>query len=160
MLQSWPFNVNITNKTPRFIGFMKSACRFGPSNEKTDFSTSLHHQEYYQYQKSLLKLSGGYDHWMKSVQIRSFFRSYFPAFRLVHICPHSVCIRRFTEYISIFNSNAGKIRTRKNTVFGHFLVNFSKGSIFKVQTFWRDYSIVEVQIIFKFWPGIKVWAST
>ena len=101
MLQSWPFNVNITNKTPRFIGFMKSACRFGPSNEKTDFSTSLHHQEYYQYQKSLLKLSGDYDHWMKSVQIRSFFRSYFPALRLVHICSHSVCIRRFTYSIQM-----------------------------------------------------------
>ena len=37
MLQSSPFKVNITNKIPKFIGFMKSACRFGHSKEKIIF---------------------------------------------------------------------------------------------------------------------------
>ena len=60
MLQSSPFNVNITNKIPKFIGFMKSACRFGHSKEKMDLHASLRHQEYCQYQKYLLKLSGDY----------------------------------------------------------------------------------------------------
>ena len=51
MLQRSPFNVNITNKVPKFIGFVKSACRLGHSKEKVDLHTSLHHQEYYQCQK-------------------------------------------------------------------------------------------------------------
>ena len=36
MLQSSPFNVNITNKIPTFIGFMKLACRLSHSKEKRD----------------------------------------------------------------------------------------------------------------------------
>ena len=39
---------------------------------------------------------------------------------LVHIFPHSDCIRRDTPYLSIFHSECGKIRTRKTSVFGHF----------------------------------------
>ena len=58
MLQSLPFNVNITNKITKFIRFMKLACRFAQSKEKMDLRASLHNQEYYQYQKCLLKLSG------------------------------------------------------------------------------------------------------
>ena len=42
------------------IGFMKLACRFGHSKEKMDLYGSLCHQEYWQYQKYLLKLSGDY----------------------------------------------------------------------------------------------------
>ena len=38
MLQSSPFNVNITNKIPKFIGFIKLACRFGYSKGKNGFS--------------------------------------------------------------------------------------------------------------------------
>ena len=87
MLQSSPFNINITNRIPKFIGFMKSACRFGHSKEKMDLYASLHHQEYCQYQKYLLKLSGEQ--------------------------------------------------------------KLSKCSIFKVQAFWRQCSILKVQIIFK-----------
>ena len=45
MLQSSPFNVNITNKITTFIGFMRSARRFGHSKEKMDLHASLHHQE-------------------------------------------------------------------------------------------------------------------
>ena len=41
-------------------GFIKLACRFGHSKEKMDLHASLHHQEYWQYQKYLLKLSGDY----------------------------------------------------------------------------------------------------
>ena len=33
MLQSSPLNVNITNKIPKLIGFMKLACRFGHSKK-------------------------------------------------------------------------------------------------------------------------------
>ena len=33
MLQSSPFNVNITKKIPKFIGFMKSGCTFGLSKK-------------------------------------------------------------------------------------------------------------------------------
>ena len=51
MLQSSPFNVNITNKIPMFIEFMKLLCRFGHSKEKMDLHGSLHHQEHWQYQK-------------------------------------------------------------------------------------------------------------
>ena len=36
ILQNSPFNVNITNKIPKYIGFMKLACRFGDYNEKMD----------------------------------------------------------------------------------------------------------------------------
>ena len=39
---------------------MKSAYRFGHSKEKKDLHASLHHEEYGQYQKYLLKLSGDY----------------------------------------------------------------------------------------------------
>ena len=60
MLWSSPFVVNFTNKIPKFIGFMKVACRFGPSKKKIDLHTYLQHQENCQYQKSLLKLSGDY----------------------------------------------------------------------------------------------------
>ena len=60
MLQSSPFNVNITSKIPKFIGFMKLACRFGHSKEKMDLHVSLHHQEHCQYQNYLLKFSGDY----------------------------------------------------------------------------------------------------
>ena len=60
MLQSSPFNINITNKITKFIGFMKLTCRFGQSKEKMDLHASLHHQEYCQYQIYLLKLSGDY----------------------------------------------------------------------------------------------------
>ena len=60
VLQSSPFNVNFANKIPKFIEFMKLACRFGHYNEKMDLHASLHHQEYCQYQKYLLKLSGEY----------------------------------------------------------------------------------------------------
>ena len=60
MLKSSPFNVNITNKIPKFIRLMKLACRFGHYKEKMDLHASLHYQEYYQYQKYLLKLSGDY----------------------------------------------------------------------------------------------------
>ena len=42
------------------IRFMKLACRFGHSKEKMDLYGSLCHQEYWQYQKYLLKLSGDY----------------------------------------------------------------------------------------------------
>ena len=59
MLQSSPFNVNITNNIPTFIGFMKSACRFGHSKEKMDLHASLV-LEYFQYQKYLLKLTVDY----------------------------------------------------------------------------------------------------
>ena len=37
ILQSSSFNVNITNKIPTFIGFMKLACRFRHSKEKWVF---------------------------------------------------------------------------------------------------------------------------
>ena len=60
MLQSSQFNVIITNKIPRFIGFMKLARRFGLSKEKMDLHGSLYHQEHCQYQKYLLKSSGDY----------------------------------------------------------------------------------------------------
>ena len=60
MLQSSPLSVNITKKIPKFIGFMKLACRFGHYKEKMDLHASLHYQKYYQYQKYLLKLSGNY----------------------------------------------------------------------------------------------------
>ena len=60
MLQSSPFNVNFDNKIPKFIGFMKLACGFGNFKEKVDLHASLYHQEYCQYQKYLLKLSGDY----------------------------------------------------------------------------------------------------
>ena len=56
MLQSSPFNVSIANRIPKFIGFMKLACRFGHSKEKMDLYASLHYQEYCQHQKYLLKL--------------------------------------------------------------------------------------------------------
>ena len=59
MVQSLPFNVNITNKITKFIGFMK-ACRFALSKGKMDLHASLHHQEHCQYQKYLLKLSANY----------------------------------------------------------------------------------------------------
>ena len=88
MHQNSRFNVTITNKIPRFIGFMKLACRFGLSKEKMDLHASLYHQEHCQYQKYLLKLSADYQ--------------------------------------------------------------FSKGSIFEFQAFWRHYSILKVQNIFKF----------
>ena len=58
MLQSSQFNVIITNKIPRFIGFMKLARRFGLSKEKMDLHGSLYHQEHCQYQKYLLKIRG------------------------------------------------------------------------------------------------------
>ena len=45
-------------------------------------------------------------HCMESVQIRSFSGPYFPA---VGVCEVSLCIQ----------SECGKIRTRKNSVFGH-----------------------------------------
>ena len=62
MLQSSPFNINITDKITKFIVFMKSACRFGHIKEKKmDLHASLHHQEYCQYQKYLLKLLGDYN---------------------------------------------------------------------------------------------------
>ena len=48
MLQNSPFNVNITNKIPKFVGFLKSACRFGHSKENTDPHASLDHQKYCQ----------------------------------------------------------------------------------------------------------------
>ena len=57
MSQSSPFNFNNTNNLPKFIGFMRSACRFGHSKVKMDIHASLHHQEYFQYQKNLLNLS-------------------------------------------------------------------------------------------------------
>ena len=38
MLQSSPFNVNFANKIPKFIGFMKLACRFGRYKEKNGSS--------------------------------------------------------------------------------------------------------------------------
>ena len=60
MLQSSPFNISIASRIPKFIGFMKLACRFGHSKEKMDLYGSLCHQEYWQYQKYLLKLSGDY----------------------------------------------------------------------------------------------------
>ena len=41
MPQSSLFNVNITNKMPKFIGFMKLACRFGHSKEEMDLHASL-----------------------------------------------------------------------------------------------------------------------
>ena len=59
MLQSSLFNVN-TNKIPESIGVMKFACTFSHYKEKMDLHASLHHQEYCQYQKYLLKLSGDY----------------------------------------------------------------------------------------------------
>ena len=43
MLQSSPFKINITNKIPNFIEFMKSACRLGHSKEKMGLHASLHH---------------------------------------------------------------------------------------------------------------------
>ena len=45
-------------------------------------------------------------HCMTSVQMRSFFWSIFSRFR--------------TEYLFVFSSKCGKIRSRKNSVFGHF----------------------------------------
>ena len=66
ILQSSPFKVNITNKILKFIGFMKLACRFGHSKEKMDLHTSLHHQEYCQHQKYLLKLSEDHHLWQCS----------------------------------------------------------------------------------------------
>ena len=45
ILQSSPFNVNITNKIRKFIQLMKLTCRFGLSKEM-DLHASLHHQEY------------------------------------------------------------------------------------------------------------------
>ena len=36
-LQSLPFNVNITHKIPKFIGFMNLACKVGHSKEKCTF---------------------------------------------------------------------------------------------------------------------------
>ena len=60
--QSSPFNVNITNKMPKFIGFLKSACRFGHSKEKMDLYASSH-QEYCQYQKYLLSYKGTRSSW-------------------------------------------------------------------------------------------------
>ena len=50
MLQNSLFNVNVTNKIPKFIGFMKLACMLGHSKEKMDFHASLHHQQYCQHQ--------------------------------------------------------------------------------------------------------------
>ena len=60
MLQSSPFNVNFANKIPEFIGIMNLACKFGHYKERKALHASLHHQEYCQYQKYLLKLSGDY----------------------------------------------------------------------------------------------------
>ena len=60
MLQSSPFNVNITSKIPKFIRFLKFAFKFGHSKEKMDLHAYLHHQEYWQSQRYLLKLSGDY----------------------------------------------------------------------------------------------------
>ena len=57
MFQSSLFNVVSTNKMTKFIGVMKSACRFDHSKEKMDLHASLHRQEDCQYQKYLLKLS-------------------------------------------------------------------------------------------------------
>ena len=37
-LHSSPFNINITNKTPKLIVFMKSACRFGQCKKKNESS--------------------------------------------------------------------------------------------------------------------------
>ena len=39
---------------------------------------------------------------------------------LVRNFPHSDWIRRDTEYLSVFSPNAGKIWTRRSSVFGHF----------------------------------------
>ena len=50
-------------------------------------------------------------HCMKSVQIRNFSAPYFPAFRL-NTERYSISLR--------IQSKCGKIRTRKNSVFGHF----------------------------------------
>ena len=36
-MHSSPFNFNITNKIPKFIGLMKLAYRFGHLKERTDF---------------------------------------------------------------------------------------------------------------------------
>ena len=75
MLQSSPFKVNITSKMPTFIGFMKSTCIFGHSKEKMDHHASLNHQEYCQYQKYLLKLSGDYKLSKSSIfRVQAFWR--------------------------------------------------------------------------------------
>ena len=42
MLQSSPCKVNITSKIPKFIGFMKSRCRFSYSQEKKWIFMHLH----------------------------------------------------------------------------------------------------------------------
>ena len=67
MLQIPPFNVNITNKITKFIGYIKLVCKFSQSKENIALHASLHHQEYCQYQKYLLKLSGDYQLWKCSI---------------------------------------------------------------------------------------------
>ena len=59
----------------------------------------------------LKDLRSNQDHCVKTVQIRSFSGPYFPAFGL-NTEIHSVNLRTQSE--------CGKIRTRKNSVFGHF----------------------------------------
>ena len=77
MLQNSLFNVNVTNKIPKFIGFMKLACTFGHSKEKMDFHASLHHQQYCQHQKYLLKLSRDYQLLECSIfKVQAFWRQY------------------------------------------------------------------------------------
>ena len=77
MLQSSSFNVNITSKIPKFIGFMNSACRFDYCKEKMDLHASLHYQEYCEYRRYLFKLSGDYKLSNCSIfQVQAFWRHY------------------------------------------------------------------------------------
>ena len=62
MLQSSPFNVNVTDEINNFIALIKSACRFGHSKEKNRSSCIFTSSRILpiQYQKHLLKLPGDY----------------------------------------------------------------------------------------------------
>ena len=68
MLQSSPFNVNITNKVPNFIGFMRSPYRFDHSKENNGSSYIFTSSRILQIPKTFIKVIRG----LRALQVLSF----------------------------------------------------------------------------------------